>query len=107
MGRRRDTAVFVFFRRTIEIKLQAVFLHTANVIETKRHRFMRKSLNAFRNGTRGLRSVNRRRGQTNDRTNAHNHRERSAATKKTQSAAGDQRGRDSRCKERRKSSGLP
>ena len=45
----RDIPFLVFFRRTIEVKLQTIFLHTINVIEGDGDRFVRKRLNAFGN----------------------------------------------------------
>src|ERR1039458_148685 len=61
----RDISAFVWLRWTIEIKLQAVFLHSIDVIERDGDRIVRKSLNAFGNGTRGLRGVDDGRGETN------------------------------------------
>jgi hypothetical protein len=61
-----DISLFVFLRRTIEIKLETVFLHAIDVIESDRDRFVRKGLNALGNGTRGLGGVDDRAQPAND-----------------------------------------
>src|ERR1700675_4252975 len=66
MSCRRNITALVWLRRTIEVKLEAVFLHAIDVIEGDGARLARKSLDAFRNGTRGLGSVDDGRGETND-----------------------------------------
>ena len=88
MSCRRDISLFIFLRLTIEIKLEAVFLHAIDPIEADRDRFVRKSLNAFRNGTRGLRGIDDGRSQTNDGSDAYNHGERRNAAQQTESGAG-------------------
>ena len=66
----RDVSAFVVLRRTIEIKLQTICLHAIEVIEGDGDRFVRKGLNAFCNGARGLGGVDDGRGETNDGSDA-------------------------------------
>ncbi len=62
----RDIPFLVFFCRTIQIKLEAIFLHAIDVIEGDGDRLTRKCLNTLGNRTRGLSSVDDGRGETND-----------------------------------------
>src|ERR1700686_1370236 len=88
----RDIPFLVFFRRTIEVKLQTVFLHPIDVIEGDGDRFARKRLNAFGNGARGLGSVDDGRGETNDGGYAYDDGNHGYWAQQAESGAGEQHG---------------
>src|ERR1700686_2295664 len=80
----RDIPFLVFFCRTIEVKLQTVFLHTIYVEEGDGDRFARKRLNAFDDG----------RGETNDGGYAYDDGEHGDAAQQAKSSAGQDRSGD-------------
>src|SRR5713226_9218987 len=88
----RDTPVFVFLRLTIKIKLEAVFLHAIDPIEGDGNRLVRKSLNAFGNGTRGLGGVDDGPGEANNEEYAQSDDERRNPAQQTEAVAGAQGG---------------
>src|SRR5450759_3209117 len=107
MSHGRDISAFVGLRRTIEIKLEAVFLYSIDVIEGDGDRLARKGLNAFGNGTRGLGGVDDGRGETNDGGYAYDHGKHGGAAQETESGAGEQRGGDAERKDGGNGGGNP
>src|ERR1035437_8898143 len=99
MRRGRDISAFVWLRRTIEIKLEAVFLHAIDVIEGDGDRLARKRLNAFGNGTRGLSGVNDGRGETNDGADAYDDGDHGGGAQQAESGAGEDGGGDAKRKD--------
>src|ERR1035437_10981124 len=99
MRRGRDISAFVWLRRTIEIKLEAVFLHAIDVIEGNGDRLARKCLNAFGNGTRGLSGVNDGRGETNDGGYAYDDGDHGGGAHQAESGAREERGGDAERKD--------
>jgi hypothetical protein len=85
----RDISAFVWLRRTIEIKLKAVFLYSIDVIEDDGDRLVRKGLNAFGNGTRGLRGADDGRGETNDSAYAYDDGDHGCWAQQAESGAGE------------------
>src|ERR1039458_1815738 len=99
MSRGRDISAFVWLRRTIEIKLQSVFLHAIDIIEGDGDRLVRKGLNAFGNGTRGLGGVDDGRGETNDSACAYDDGDHGCWAQQAESGAGEQGGGDTKRKD--------
>src|SRR6202795_81860 len=101
MSCRRNISALVWLCRTIEVKLEAVFLHAIDVIEGDGDRFARKSLNAFGNGARGLGSVDDGRGETNDGGYAYDDGNHGYWAQQAESGAGEQHGGDADTKNSR------
>src|SRR6266403_2908469 len=94
MSRGRNISALVWLRRTIEIKLESVFLHAVDVIEGDGDRLVRKGLDAFGNGTRGLGGIDDGRGETNDGGYADDDSNHGCGAQQAKSGAGSQHGGD-------------
>src|ERR1700686_3392600 len=94
MSCRRNISALVWLCRTIEVKLEAVFLHAIDVIEGDGDRLARKGLNAFGNGTRGLGGVDDGRGETNDGGYAYDDGNHGYGSQQAESGAREQHGGD-------------
>src|SRR5580700_2591151 len=100
MRRRRHISTLVLLRRTIEIKLQPVFLGAINLKEGDRHRLVGKSLDACGDGTRRLGGVDDLRGKPNNRSHGNQDGESSNPAKQPDSTTGNERGSDAQRKDR-------
>ena len=95
----RHIAAFVILRRTIQIKLETVFLRATDVVNRKGDWLVRKGLNDLRDGASGLGSVDGRSSEAEDRANANDDREHGGGTQQAMAVAGEQRGGDSESKD--------
>ena len=89
--------------RTIEIKLEAVFLHAIDVIEGDGDRLTRKCLNTFGNRTCGLGGIDDGRGEANDGRYAYDDRNHGYWAQQAESGTREQHSADAQRKDGRNS----